>query len=177
MADSLHNPAVTTAMAVNISLRPMPMIMKSKGWTSRWLDLRILLVAVTIQGVTPSAHNLASSRLLRILFETAARGESNTAHGETATACPVPHDECSPGGSGPPIDKYRKKTPGVLCLPVRTGWQAGPRRHAGRPLRIESVSENPWEALINPAQPCPPSIHTGVEQGTDLLHSLCRLTC
>jgi hypothetical protein len=178
MAGYLHNPAVSDAMSVHISLRPIPIIMKSKGRTSRWLIFRLLLIAMATQGITPSTHNLASSRLLRILFETEVQTESNTDRGEATSATGgVAQNDNAPAESGPPIDKHRKKAPGVVCLPVRTGWQAGPRRHAGKSLRIESVSDSPWESFIESAQSCPLHIHRSVEQGTDRLHSLCRLTC
>ncbi len=152
--------------------------MKSRGWTSQCFDLRILLVAVAIQGITPNAHNLASCRLLRILFWTATLDESNARRGEVgSTTCDLPHADSPPNGSSAPVETHRKKTPGVLCLPVRAGLQVGPRRHAGNPLRIESVSESPWISLIKSAKTCPPRIPTLAKQGTDLLHSLCRLTC
>ena len=64
-----------------------------------------------------------------------------------------------------------------MCLPVRTGLQAGPRRHASNPLRIVSVSDSPWESLLESGQPFRLRVHTFVKPGTDLLHSLCRLTC
>jgi hypothetical protein len=152
--------------------------MKNKGRTSRWLAFRFLLIATAIQGITPSTHNLASSRLLRIVFETDALTESNTDRGEaTSTTHGVAQNESAPAGSGPPIDKHRKKTPGVVCLLVRTGWHAGPRRHAGNSLRIEFVSDSPWETSIETARSRSLPIHRSVVQGTDLLDSLCRLTC
>jgi hypothetical protein len=154
------------------------MTMKSKGWTSWRLPLRILLLAAAIQGITPNAHNLASSRLLRMLFETATLVESNAARGEASTTtCRVAQNESSPGGSAQPVEKHRKKTPGVLCLLARAGSQAGLRRHTGNPLRLVLVSESPRESLIKSAQCRPPRIPIDVERSTGFLHTLCRLTC
>jgi hypothetical protein len=133
---------------------------------------------LAIQAITPSAHNLASSRLLRILFETAALTETDPARGEaTTTSGRVSQNESAPRRSPPPIDKHRKKTPGVLCLLVRAGSQAGPRRHALNSLRIEFMPDSPWESLIKSAQIGTHPIPFLAEQATDILHALCRLTC
>jgi hypothetical protein len=178
LAGYLHNPAVSNARLVLISLRPILIIMKTKGGTFRWLVFRFLLTAVAVQGITPSSHNLASSRLLRILFETDAVTESHTDRGEASSSTyRAAQNANAPAATGPPIDKHRKKTPGVVCVVVRTGWQAGPRRLAGKSFRIESVSRMTRESLIESAQSCPLHIRPSVEQGTKILHTLCRLTC
>ena len=152
--------------------------MKRKGWTFRWLTMRILLVAVAFQGITPSAHNLASSKLLRMLFWTATHAESNAERGEAgAAARGVAHDEVRPGGAPPPIEAQRKKTPGVICLPVRTGSPAGVRRHAGHLRFIVFAPHRPSPSLIPSAETSRPCIFTLRAPRADVLHTLCRLTC
>ena len=174
--DSRHNPDVAESMSVHMSFRPILMIMKSKGGKSRWIGLQILLVAAAIQGITPNNHNLASVKLFRILSTDAAA--LNLSGDEAATStCRGLDQESPPDESAQQIDTFRKKTPGVICLPLRTGSKAGPRRYTGDSLCTWSVFDGLCLSFVKPDQPCPLRLPTIVVQGSDFLHSFCRLTC
>jgi hypothetical protein len=142
----------------------------------RRVCLWILLVATAFQGITPSAHNLASLKLFRILSSAlpdAIPARSDVATGEKDDAGP----DNAPDGAPSSVKDQRHKAPGVICLPVRTRSDAGARRYASVSPRIGDTSFRQCVERLKAAQNCPLYLHCTSDTATALLHRLCRLSC
>ncbi len=128
--------------------------MMGKGWRPSGVFLHTLLIALTVQGVTPDAHDLASRSLIGLFFAQADDLESGP--GDAVPADDHDPDEvCSPP----------RPSPVTLCD------SPGCIRFAGLAPTGRDI---PSIALA-----CQPlsSVSRLQARGTDSLHFLCRLTC
>jgi hypothetical protein len=140
----------------------------------RRVNLWILLVASAVQGITPSAHNLASHRLFRILSPgSLAAGSYPEQRGRDRDADEIESHRDTPADSAPLVQSQRKKAPGVMCLPAR--W--GPRRNADDAPYLDALAGGPSFTAIHPRWPCPPRRRTTIATSGRSLETLCRMTC
>lgn len=126
-----------------------------QGWKPRGAFLRTLLIALTVQGVTPDPHDLASRSLIGLFFAQADDRDSGLGD-DAPTGDHDPDEVCSPA------------TPSSLTIRGASGCM----RLAGL---VPSGRDVPPIPL--PRQPLPSARWLKAPAEADLLHSLCRLTC
>ena len=126
-------------------------MMNRKGGKSRRAPLRILVIALSIQGITPDAHDLSSRKLFHILTLTSSPARANLAgEGAAKGRTQIDGHEDAPDGPASTIRARCKKTPGVLCLvvrnrsePTRAGIRAARRGSCPRPTVAPTRRSSP----------------------------------
>jgi hypothetical protein len=131
----------------------------SKAFGSHTTCLRIALIALSIQGVTPDSDDLTSFSLSRILLSILAD-----------SICPI--DDSVPLG-----DETHDEKPDEVCMPASAGVRLPLRCRVGT-LRIRGlIPALADERTRRPDHLRPPSSPGGSVQRGEMILSLCRLTC
>jgi hypothetical protein len=123
----------------------------------------VLLVAMTIQGLTPDDGNLASSWLFRVV---SAAPVDDTAAGGDPASIPTPLRDGDDDG-----------VPGEICRAVAAASSLRGRLDGGGRLRIRFLPAGPLE---RPTRSAPRSLHPpgpGPRGPDGLIPSLCRFLC
>jgi hypothetical protein len=117
------------------------------------------LIALSIQGITPDVHDLASGALIRILFQVL--GDSKTDRA---------------GDPIPSRDEDRNELPDDVCVAARQAAVV-PRLQPGGSSR-PGLPASSWPTpLIGRDSQFSTQSPTRIGQGRDLVHFRCRLNC
>jgi len=144
-----------------------------QGWRSRSIGLRVLLIVMAIQGMTPDLYDLTSDGLLRRLGELKAASIHLAVRPGTA-----PCDE-SPSGDAPAPFGDQEEDDGVdeVCIPAMTApgslqrpWSKGSQRLEFPPALL---CQRPAHLHLLRLDRSPGKI----APNRDVLETLCRLTC
>jgi hypothetical protein len=111
-----------------------------------WLVL--VLVSITIQGVTPDTHDLASRRTCQLLYAFLA-------------------DQCFEEEDASPVEVCEPDQPGALV----------PSRGIDRRTRHEDQETGPGASVMGTGASRSLTRHCDVARIDGLIYSLCRLTC
>jgi len=141
----------------------------------RWGLRSVILVALTVQGMTPDPHGFASRTLARILQTIAASrspvvdGGAEAAHGVTVRrGAPA-----RPYGPAPLGNDSKETAPDEVFTPGSDHTPHLPRHLLGVVYHFEPSSAFPDLLAGRPVL-----LSSGaVVQGVDRIHALCRLTC
>jgi hypothetical protein len=128
-------------------------------WGTRSICLRILLIALSIQGMTPDVHDLASGALLRILSQVL--GDSKTDRA---------------GDSLPSPDEDQNELPDDVCVVARQASLVPRLQPGGSPGSDLLTSGRPTPLIGRDSRFSTRSL-AGVVRGRDLVHVRCRLNC
>jgi hypothetical protein len=128
-------------------------------WGIRSIGLRILLIALSIQGITPDVHDLTSGALIRILVQIL--GDSKTDRA---------------GDALPSRDEDENEMPDDVCVAVRQASLVPRHQPGGSPGPDLLASSRPTP-LIGRDPPFSTRSRSGIARGRDLVNFRCRLNC
>lgn len=140
-----------------------------------WGLRSVILVALTVQGMTPDPHGFASRTLSRILQTIAASRSAVVGDGAEAAPGNTVRRESPvrPHGPTPFRNDSKQTTPDEVFTP---GSDHTP--HLPRHLLSVVYHFEPSVAFQGLLAGCPISCPLGaVVQGVERIHALCRLTC
>jgi hypothetical protein len=153
----------------------MTMVMERR---SRSIYLRVLLIALAIQAMTPDIHDLASPFLFEILSVSSDPGVA-AFEGMAVDSFVLDHEPPSSGSCAP----FRWKLDQPDRLPDEAGLLPGlragtiPRRFTGGLVRPWSLPPDRVGPMVSIEQGRRSRTHPGLLPANDLTISLCKLTC
>jgi hypothetical protein len=149
-----------------------------EGRRSRSIYLRVLLIALAVQAMTPDSHDLASPLLFEIV---SIASPAAVAAFEATTIAPSVLDHESPSSDGG--DRLPSKVAqedGLLdesCVPAGLRVGVIPRRCPGTKARLLCFPPGPVKTAASIEQGRLSCSRLRILRNTDLTISLCQLTC